>query len=473
MNTLYCFQNDLRLTDNTALAAAIKNSQSVSTCYILDTSNRELGAAAKWWLHHSLEKLQQNISHHRGKLILRTGNWHEEVLKLAKETKSKAIYLSKLFNPFALAQYKKLETEANKLNIEIIYKNDHLLFLPGSITNKQEQPYRVFTHFWNTCLAAPAPVSPVRTKFDNLSAPSISSDALQHWQLIPTKPNWAKSFSELWQPGEKAALVQFNKFLEDGLLRYQLARNFPAMDLTSYLSPYLQFGEISPRIIWHEVLQLQARDINTERHVPVFLSELGWREFSHHMLYYYPNMVTKPFKQQFAKFPWKMNKKHFDRWCRGETGFPLIDAGMRQLWHTGYMHNRVRMVVASFLVKNLLISWRDGEAWFWDTLVDADLCNNVANWQWVAGSGADAAPYFRIFNPVTQSKQFDPNGAYIRKWVSELKNLPGRLIHEPWNLTEEKQQEFDFRPGIDYPHPMVDLQVTRKAALTAFQETKK
>ena len=297
------------------------------------------------------------------------------------------------------------------------------------------------------------------------------SDSLADWRLLPRDPNWAAGWETLWQPGEAGALVQFDEFVENGLARYREYRDRPDLQGTSRLSPHLHWGEISPRQIWAR-LALEAEDPLKRDSANKFLSEIGWREFAHHLLYYFPTLPEQNWRQTFDAYPWRDSADDFKAWQQGRTGYPLVDAGMRELWQTGWMHNRARMITASFLVKHLRIDWRRGEAWFWDTLLDANLANNAAGWQWVAGSGADASPYFRIFNPITQGKKFDPNGDYVRRWCPELARLPNEIIHEPFKAKPETLAQAGIKLGQTYPHPIVDHDQARGAALEGYSKVR-
>jgi deoxyribodipyrimidine photo-lyase len=340
---------------------------------------------------------------------------------------------------------------------------------PWRIKTRQGEPYKVFTPFWKALRAAMPPDRPLAAPEHVrgvMSGPE--SDRLDDWGLLPTMPDWAGGLREAWTPGEAGARARLEAFLEEGLDRYADGRDRPDRSGTSRLSPHLHFGEVSPRQAWHGALGAQASRDLPERQVGAFLRELGWREFCLHLLHHWPRLPVQAWRSDFAAFAWAEDRAGLSAWQAGRTGYPIVDAGMRELWRTGWMHNRVRMVAASFLVKHLLIPWQDGEAWFWDTLVDADLASNAANWQWVAGSGADAAPYFRIFNPVLQGRRFDPDGAYVRQWVPELGRLPANHVHAPWEAPAAVLEGAGVRLGIDYPHPLVDHKAARKRALAAF-----
>ncbi|MGC2810672.1 MAG: deoxyribodipyrimidine photo-lyase, partial [Bradyrhizobium sp.] len=327
---------------------------------------------------------------------------------------------------------------------------------------------RVFTPFWKRVLRSGNPPQPLPAPMRLGTVPGLGSDRIESWGLEPTRPDWAGGLRETWRPGEPSARLQLGAFLRGGVAGYAGDRDRPDRDGTSRLSPHLRFGEISPRQVWHAARFAMAGRPVFSSDIDKFLSELGWREFCRHLLFDVPDLATRNLQPSFDAFPWKNDDKALRAWQRGQTGYPLVDAGMRELWHTGVMHNRVRMVAASFLVKHLLIDWREGEKWFWDTLVDADPGSNPANWQWVAGSGADAAPYFRIFNPVLQGEKFDPDGVYTRRWVPELGQLPAGVIHEPWNAAPLELAGAGIRLGKTYPKPIIDHRVGRERALAAY-----
>lgn len=473
--TLYWFRQGLRLHDNHALQAALKLKQPITLLYILDDeaySPWQMGSASRWWLHHSLQKLASSIEAKGGELILRKGNTLEILKQIVDEESIDALYFQRQYEPQAV----QLEEQIHKCFVdELTVKRygGYLLFEPEQLRTGKGEPYKVFTPFWKSCLRDMQPPSVINAprKLDNCL--SIKSDKLNDWKLLPTKPNWAKGFEENWQPGEAGAKANLKRFLDDVSGKYDESRNRPDKKGTSKLSPYLHFGEISPAQIWQTTKSFIEKNPHVETGGMSFLRELGWRDFSYHLLFHWPTFPDVSFRGEFEDYPWQGNKKQLTAWQKGLTGYPIVDAGMRELWHTGWMHNRVRMIVASFLIKDLLIDWRKGEEWFWDTLVDADLASNSASWQWVAGCGADAAPYYRIFNPTLQGKKFDPNGEYVRKWIPEIAGLSNKIIHEPWNASPLELAEAEIKLGTTYPMPIVDHAEARDKAMILYKSIKK
>jgi deoxyribodipyrimidine photo-lyase len=461
------FRRDLRLHDNTALNQALQNGFEIIPVYILDDENAgpwKMGGASRWWLHHSLKSLNDSLS---GAMIFKQGPADEILPRLINETGADAVFWNRCYEPWRIARDTKVKQILKSRNIQTETFKDSVLWEPWEVTKDDATPYKVFTPFYRKgCLKNKIQPVPPNTLPLNPSAfgerergEASGRGSLNHLNLLPAIP-WYKTMETTWKPGEDGARATLNRFLKDGLSGYKELRNRPDLEKISRLSPHLHFGEISIRDVWFSA-QSAGIAQGVESDLDHFLSELGWREFSTSLLYYNQNLPTEPIQKRFEKFPWIENNPALKLWQAGQTGIPIIDAGMRQLWQTGWMHNRVRMIVASFLVKNLLIHWTHGEKWFWDCLVDADLANNAASWQWVAGCGADAAPYFRIFNPVTQGQKFDPDGNYVRKYVPELKDIPAKFIHTPWEINVP-----------DYPPPIADLAQTRTRALDAFEEIK-
>ena len=455
MTTIVWFRQDLRLADNPALDAATKRGGPVIPVYIWspeDDGDWPPGAASRWWLHQSLSALDASLRKRGSRLILAAGHATDAIDKLLTQTGATAVYWNRRYEPAAIACATAIKKTLASRGIAAISFNSALLAEPHETLNLSGKPYRVYTPYMRRMVRDLDPASPTRAP-TKLRAPSKwpRSESLDSFQLMPAI-EWYTEMASRWQPGEAGAHARVKRFLKRGLTDYRHARDRPAIEGTSGLSPHLHFGEIGPRQVWHA---LGAKGRTT-----AFLHELIWREFAYHLLFHFPQTPTKPMRPEFARFPWKKNSKHLKAWQRGRTGVPMVDAGMRELWATGVMHNRVRMIAGSFLVKNLLLPWQEGARWFWDTLVDADLANNTLNWQWVAGSGADAAPYFRIFNPVTQGERYDPDGDYVRRWVPEVASFANPWIHGPWQKSKRNKQ-----PG---PDPIVDLGASREAALDAY-----
>lgn len=467
---LYWLRNDLRLTDNAALTAAAAQGP-VIFLYVLDDETPgewRLGGASRWWLHKSLEAFATNAP-----VVLRRGAADKVIAEVLKESGATSVHFTRDYAPWAEGLERRVKDVAEAAGAACHRYGGFLLHEPESIRNGSGEPYKVYTPFSKACFAAgePKPLKPVPkfTAWDGM----LKSDTLSKWGLLPTTPDWAKGMAAHWLPGEAGAAQRLKDFIADGLEFYADERDRPDRDVTSRLSPYLRFGEISPAQCWHAVRAAQlAAGGKLDKASEKFLKEVLWREFSYQLLHHWPSLPEEPFRPEFASFPWSENPKALKQWQRGRTGYPIVDAGMRELWVTGIMHNRVRMIAASFLIKDLLIPWQEGERWFWDTLVDADIGNNAASWQWVAGCGADAAPYFRIFNPVLQGEKFDPAGAYVRKWVPELTHMPDEFVHRPWEAPALVLKAAGVELGRNYPHPVVDHGKARDRALAAFQEIK-
>ncbi len=432
---LLWFGLDLRLADNPALQKALAGNSAVIPVFIWapeEESPWAPGAASRWWLHQSLEELQASLIRHGSKLIVRRGPTAKTLLALAEETGARSVFWNRRYEPALIERDRVLQKLLREAGLEAESGAGNVLFEPGTILNNAGKPFQVFTPFWRACLAAPEPVKP-NPGPGKIPAPEKWPATLAVSELgLEPDIDWAGGLRDMWKPGEVSASRQIQAFLEGAIEDYKTDRERPDHRGTSRISPHLHFGEISARQVWHAV------------GAETYRRQIAWREFSYHLLFHFPHTAEEPLRREFRDFPWRMDAKGLRAWTRGKTGYPLVDAGMRELWHTGWMHNRVRMVAASFLVKHLLIPWQEGAAWFWDTLVDADLANNTMGWQWTAGCGADAAPYFRVFNPVVQAAKFDPREEYVRRWIPEL------------------------GLGKDYPGPIVNHEAARKRALEAF-----
>ena len=470
------FRDDLRLSDHPALHEAATSGAPVIGLYVLDEESnalkppaaRPLGGATRWWLAQSLRALQASLGAAGAPLVLRKGPPARVIGEVAREAGACAAFWNEIAQAphLAVAREVKAALASDGVNLQILPGD--LLAAPANIRNKEGRGLRVFTPFWRRVQSLGDPPKPLPVPKKIAAGPSLTSDALGNWQLEPSRPDWASGLRESWQPGEATAKARLTGFLEGGIAGYAGDRDRPDRAGTSGLSPHLRFGEISPRQIWHAARFAAAERPQLAGDIDKFLSELGWREFCRHLLFDVPDLAARNLQPSFDAFPWKQDDKAMAAWQRGRTGYPVVDAGMRELWHTGVMHNRIRMVVASFLIKHLLIDWRAGEQWFWDTLVDADAGSNPANWQWVAGSGADAAPYFRVFNPILQAEKFDPDGVYVRRWVPELARLPKGLIHQPWSATPLELASAGIELGKTYPHPIIDHRTGRERALAAY-----
>jgi len=474
--TLHWFRNDLRLTDNPALSAAAEAGQ-LLCLYILDNGpdRRALGGASRWWLSRSLDALGEALARKGGRLVLMQGDPAEIIPRIAAAADIDLVTWNRRYEAPAIALDTRLKDQLTARGISVRSFNSHLLNEPWQVTTTTGQPMKVFTPYWRAARQKGEPAAPIPapSRIDALALPeSIEALAvsLANLGLEPRKPDWAGGLRAEWTPGEQGATERLDDFLTRSLDGYTEGRDRPGRESTSRLSPHLRFGEIGPRQIWHALRHARetGEAVGSEGDAEKFLAEIGWREFSYHLLFHNPELPTRNYDRRFDAFPWRADEEALRRWQSGQTGIPLVDAGMRELWATGYMHNRVRMVVASFLIKHLLQDWRAGEAWFWDTLVDADPASNAASWQWVAGSGADASPYFRLFNPVTQGETHDPKGDYVRRWVPELSGLSNSDIHQPWKASQAALQEAGVRIGETYPAPIIDLAFGRQRALDAF-----
>lgn len=470
------FHNNLRLGDNPALARAVESGGVVLPVFIFDEAlGRPLGRASRWWLHHSLVSLTENLQKVGAQLIVRRGDARECLQSLVSETGASRIYLQHGYDAGEPSFEEDLHAWGGTQGVAVHRFGGHVLFPPEDIKTQQGNPYKVFTPYWRACVThgVPAQIFPAPTKLRAPRRPPASL-SLADLELLPKGKDWTAGLADHFVPGEDAALNRLEEFMEAGLLGYKNQRDRPdQVQGTSHLSPHLRFGEISPRLIWHHVHHTMAANPALKTDGEHFLKEITWRDFSYHLLHHFPSLPHKPLRPPFENFPWREGDGAARKaWQKGMTGFPIVDAGMRQLWQTGWMHNRVRMIVASFLVKELLTDWREGEAWFWDTLVDADPASNTASWQWVAGCGADAAPYFRIFNPILQGEKFDPEGDYVRTYIPELAGIPKKYIHHPWDAPSDILQQADVRLGETYPAPLVERKFARARALEAFASIK-
>ena len=467
--SIFWFRQDLRLADNPGLSEAISKGI-VLPIYIYDDINSneyEMGSASKWWLHNSLEKLNDSLNN---KLSVYKGDALKILESLTKSYDVESISWNRCYEPWRIKRDKNIKSEIEKKGIEVNTFNGSLLWEPFNILKTDGTPYRVFSPYYRKgCLNAAPPRIPLKSpEISSLFKDEYNKLTIEDLSLIP-KVHWFDEMEKLWKPGEVGAQEKLYDFLDDGLVGYKEGRNFPSQKNVSQLSPHIHLGEISPNQVWYAAKQKED-ETGIEKDLAHFLSELGWREFSYNLLYHFPTLPRENLQKKFDNFPWQENTDFSDKWKKGHTGYPIVDAGMRELWQTGYMHNRVRMIVGSFLVKNLLLHWHEGEKWFWDCLIDADLASNSASWQWVAGSGADAAPYFRIFNPISQGIKFDPEGEYTKKFLPELRDLPIKYLYSPWEAPADVLEQANIKLGENYPKPIVDLKESREKALDAFDK---
>lgn len=466
----------LRLCDHPALQAALADGPVVFV-YVLDDAVAGRWApasASRWWLHQSLGAFQTDVEARGGTIVLRRGDTVAQIVEICAGLEARGVFFTRAYEPYASAQEAALKQALEKIGVACRRFGGRLLMEPEQVRTQNGDPYKVYTPFWRS-LAQSVDVGRTRAAPDHFDPVqnAVDSDRLEDFGLLPTRPNWAEGWDEFWTPGEVGARARLAAFLDDGLNGYATERDRPDHAGTSRLSPHLHFGEISPAAVWRAAAGRQAESGALDKDRETFLKEVVWREFSYHLMFHFPHMPDSAFKPKFNDFPWKQGAEaDLEAWQRGQTGYPIVDAGMRELWHTGWMHNRVRMIVASFLIKHLLVPWQEGEKWFWDTLVDADLASNAAGWQWVAGSGADASPYFRIFNPMTQGEKFDPNGDYVRKWVPELAKLPNKIIHAPFEAEAKVLAYAGVTLGETYPKPLVDHKLARERALKGYAQIK-
>jgi deoxyribodipyrimidine photo-lyase len=484
------FRQDLRLDDNPALAAAIARGGQILPVYIWAPTEETPwtpGAASRWWLHQSLKSLAAQLQTLGLQLrICAAESSLSRLQQFIAESGATAVFWNRRYEPAIMERDRQIKKQLRAAGLTVESFNSTLLFEPHQIHNKTGQPFRVFTPFWHhyngLTVAAPQSLDLAAVKATIATATSTRLDK----SVVPTTPiakslcalqlepkiDWAAGIRAQWSAGEPSAQQQLTHFLNNSLANYHQQRDFPAVAAISRLSPYLHFGEISPRRIWQQVQLLAARYEHLRETANSYLRQLAWRDFAYHLLYHFPTTPSEPLRAEFRRFPWQQQPQLLKIWQRGQTGYPIVDAGMRQLWATGWMHNRVRMIVGSFLVKHLRLPWQQGAAWFWDTLVDADLANNTLGWQWVAGCGADAAPYFRIFNPTLQSEKFDNQATYLRHWLPELQLLPDQYCHQPHLAPPEVLRQAGITLGKNYPYPIVEHAAARKQALAAFQQLK-
>ena len=465
---VHWFRQDLRLDYNPSLEALAKRVDKIIPIYIFDP-NQRIGSVSKWWLEQSLKSLSDSIEIQNGKLNIFLGNPYEIISSLVSDKNIEVFSWNRLYDSYSINRDKKIKLSLKSSSINCETFNGYLLNEPWDIKNKSGTFFKVFTPYWRYCneLIKNKKINKKNHNFNFSNIKLKNSKNLQDLKLTNTKLNWTDKIHHNWLPGENNAKDQLKKFIDNKANNYSVGRDRPDQNLTSKLSPHLHFGEISPIEIYNQVKL--SKKIN-EQNKDKFLAEIGWRDFSYNLLYYYPDMTNNPIQKKFNKFPWLKDNRNLKKWQKGFTGIPIVDAGMRQLYETGWMHNRVRMIVGSFLTKNLLLHWKHGEEWFFDTLVDADIGSNSAGWQWISGCGADASPYFRIFNPILQGQKFDPKGEYVKKYIPELQNVKSKFIHNPWEMSEENQNNSNCKIGKDYPAPIVDLKDTRNRALTAFKK---
>ncbi|MCK0208876.1 DNA photolyase family protein [Starkeya koreensis] len=467
---LVWLRDDLRLADNPAVEAARASGRPLILAYVLDEESpniRPLGGAARWWLGRSLAALGAEIRALGGTLVLRRGAAAEVIPALVEASHAAAVFWNRRYGAPEIAVDGALKAALVGSGLLVGSFNAALLHEPWTVKTQAGGPFRVFTPFYRS--ARQQEVSPPQRAAGTWSfAEAPPGDRLDDWALEPTRPDWAGGLRENWTPGERGAAARLATFVDEELAGYTQGRDRPDLPHVSRLSPHLRFGEVSPRQVLAAVRHAADAGTVPGRDAEKFVSELYWREFSYHLLFHFPDIGRQNFNARFDAFEWQPDATLERAWRKGMTGYPLVDAGMRQLWQTGWMHNRVRMVAASLLIKHGLTDWRQGEEWFWDTLVDADPANNPASWQWVAGSGADAAPYFRIFNPVSQGEKFDPNGAYVRRFVPELAGLPDAFIHKPWQAPADVLRRAGVVLGETYPRPVVDHAAARERALARF-----
>jgi len=470
--TVVWFNLDLRLADQPALQAASIEESPILPCYVIDLAagwDWNPGSASRWWLYHSLRSLDRQFQKFGGRLIVKKGDVVETLLWLLDVSRARSIHWTTGHDPKLKKDSALLKLKLDSLDVQSYEHMDGLMFPSSLIRTQQGQPYKMYSAFAKACQAA-GPVDLPNSIPQNfkLYNGALSDDANSNLELLVKAEGGShRSLNKYWQPGERHAVAKLQNFSNSHLVDYSDNRDEVAADLTSRLSPHIHFGEVSIRKVWYLTSSTQASFSNIE--INAYQRQLLWREFCYHLLVHWPTLPSQELRKEYCNFPWKPSRVLYAAWKRGETGYPFVDAALRELSSSGWIHNRARMVAASFLVKQLLVPWKMGQSWFWRSLVDADLANNAASWQWVSGCGTDSAPYYRIFNPVLQGQKFDPVGDYVRRWIPELRTLPNRWIHEPWRCPAEEASAAGFRLGCDYPYPIIDLGAARTKALQAWQ----
>ncbi len=471
-SSIVWLRRDLRVEDNPALSAAAARG-AVLPVYIYAPEQEKpwaAGAASRAWLHHSLKVFDSRLKVLGSQLSIFHGDSVAILKRIVGETGADAVYYNRRYEPEGVDLDNKVDAALSVQGIQVRSFKSSLIFEPHEIENRSGKPFRVFTPFYRHCLARipGAKPGPPPLKLEPPAKRPAAPLHIESLELLPTHP-WGNAVLSGWSPGESGAARELEVFLESAVDSYPQSRDIPGLRGVSRLSPHLHHGEVSPRSVVAAVREVEKSGNASERKgAEVFLRQIIWREFASHLLFHFPSLTTRPFDKRFENFPWRTDARGYAAWTRGLTGYPLVDAGMRELWATGWMHNRVRMVVASFLTKHLLIHWHQGARWFWDTLLDADLANNTLGWQWTAGCGVDPAPYFRVFNPVAQGERFDPEGHYVRRWIPELTRLPDRFLQRPFEAGADVLARAGIRLGENYPQPLVEHKAARERALAAY-----
>ena len=462
---IFWMREDFRLIRNFALSAASKNHENIVVLYVYKENKFKDKNAQRWWIFNSLTNFRSELSKHNINLQIIKSDTYKSFFEKLLNKNDFCLYWNKIYEPQYLKFDQLLKQKLSQKDIEYKVFKGNILNEFNEIKKSDQTPFKVFTPFWRTAEKFYSEKIPSQSgKIEkNYKKINYFNNEFDEANILPNK-KWYKKFEVNWEVNEKTALNKLQTFLKNNLNEYSGKRNFPNISGTSKLSPYIKHGHIHVETIWHETLKAKMNKNNSSK----FLAEIGWREFSHSLINFFPNMIKSNYSKKFDKFPWKKNEKFLEAWKNGLTGYPIVDAGMREMYQTGWMHNRVRMIVGSFLVKHLLIHWKEGEKHFRDCLLDFSEANNISGWQWVAGCGADAAPYFRIFNPILQGEKFDKEGDYVKKWIPEIREVPRKYIHKPWEYSESKK----FKIGISYPNPIVDHQVAREKALNAFKKIK-